>query len=720
MPGPGNKKAKNQAIKQKQKQFSQEQSSNQVAIPTSLPNDVDDTPGSIGKIDFLCKLLKIPDISSRSGLKAIHKDFANIYDRLDKTYTTFRSSDAIIGCIIAIYAKMCADTILRDRLFQEKDLLSKIMKLLEKSACRLTALQALCALTHRSDTKIRTEIAKKTPILLGLLDEDKDNWKVAELVLTVISHAVVSVVGDTKPPSSMTIKALDIPMLLHVVTEQVDKPTATSLLIDHALDILVGLPMHCGREISNNSSALNLLLACTRSPDIQTRGIAINGILRFAVKGSEPDNINYDPQRLMSSMQSRMPDHLVDAIMDFGPMDQSEMIGAAFGTKQFTSVMMQVVQNRNLFELGMKVSDMILQSEYAVVDGMFDSEVVGTGKRDNYDFGLPFRRWADSLPHCANALRAGGESYFLDKADILDLKYMIMKRRTAEAQELALKAIERNPNVPFFYYARSLGPGQQEALRAARKGLKCKGLTPYVRNAMLYRACESGASLGLSAIQNAGTDKQWDEAIAFIMGARDDAETFMVMAPPDARSMKSAVFHYYVLSMIIEGSDIDVEFSKMKNAERKLSLADDFAKHLNKPISKTQLRQAHDLLLKRMPDAAKEWDARIQEIARLHEYRVRKEARVIDPEKAEDNLATWLEDVHLGEEDNHDNTGGPQIHMTHSRLNFNHVALHQCSWCGTTSAVLRKCSRCEKTRYCDATCQKQHWSTHKKTCNVTA
>ena len=60
------------------------------------------------------------DISSRSGLKAIHKDFSGVFDRLDKTYTTFKSNDAIAGCVIAIYAKMCADTKLRDRLFQEK------------------------------------------------------------------------------------------------------------------------------------------------------------------------------------------------------------------------------------------------------------------------------------------------------------------------------------------------------------------------------------------------------------------------------------------------------------------------------------------------------------------------------------------------------------------------------------------------------------------------
>ncbi len=438
------------------------------------------------------------------------------------------------------------------------------MRLLDRPVCRLTALQTLCALTHQSNQKIRSEIALKTPNLLGLLDEEKDNWRVAELVLTIVSHSINTVAGGMEPPMAATLKALEVPRVLRMIIEQVSKPTSTSLLIDHAMDLLMGLSMHCSREFTSNPSALNFLLACSRSPDIQTRGHAVNGILRLAVKGSEPDNIIWDPQRLMTAMRQRMPDHLFDAVMDFGSMDQSEMFKIVLGLRQFQGAMMQAVEDRNLFDLGMKISDLVLQTEYSVVDGMFESEVASTGERDNYNFGLPFRNWADSLPHCAKALRAGGDPSLLDRADILDLKYMIRKRRTAEAQELALKALERNPNVPFFHYVRSLGADQREALRAAKKGLKCKGLTDYVRNAMFYRACENGASLGLQLIQGAVTDKQWDEAIAFIMGAWEDAKTFMQVAPPDARSMKSAIFHYYVLTMIIKGADIDVEFSEMK------------------------------------------------------------------------------------------------------------------------------------------------------------
>ena len=80
MPGPGNKKAKSQANKQKQRQIHEQ---SEVVIPTSLSDDVDDTPGSIGKINVLCKLLQIPgtyqrNIKCHSNLRFLFTEAAPI------------------------------------------------------------------------------------------------------------------------------------------------------------------------------------------------------------------------------------------------------------------------------------------------------------------------------------------------------------------------------------------------------------------------------------------------------------------------------------------------------------------------------------------------------------------------------------------------------------------------------------------------------------------
>lgn len=64
------------------------------------------------------------------------------------------------------------------------------------------------------------------------------------------------------------------------------------------------------------------------------------------------------------------------------------------------------------------------------------------------------------------------------------------------------------------------------------------------------------------------------------------------------------------------------------------------------------------------------------------------------------------------------------------------VTLYRCSWCAKTSALLRKCARCQNAwyvvvhsasitivhllirvrRYCNAECQRAHWPSHKTDC----
>jgi hypothetical protein len=59
------------------------------------------------------------DLSKRSGLKKIHANFNEIYHNIDDVYVANVKNEKITGAIIGIYTKMCADAILRDKLFQK-------------------------------------------------------------------------------------------------------------------------------------------------------------------------------------------------------------------------------------------------------------------------------------------------------------------------------------------------------------------------------------------------------------------------------------------------------------------------------------------------------------------------------------------------------------------------------------------------------------------------
>jgi hypothetical protein len=69
-----------------------------------------------------------------------------------------------------------------------------------------------------------------------------------------------------------------------------------------------------------------------------------------------------------------------------------------------------------------------------------------------------------------------------------------------------------------------------------------------------------------------------------------------------------------------------------------------------------------------------------------------------DPElksdKLKDDLAAWLDNMHLedGDGDGHGHGKGPDVVHTHPRISSNQVDLYRCSHCGNPSAALRKCT----------------------------
>ncbi len=175
-----------------------------------------------------------------------------------------------------------------------------------------------------------------------------------------------------------------------------------------------------------------------------------------------------------------------------------------------------------------------------------------TGESEVSDLGLPFTWWDDALPLCANELRTKG---MLDMADIIDLKYLLLKSRSDEAQSMAERAIQRNPRIGFFYYIQTFGTNLEEGLRAAKKGSNCPDLTNYVKHALLFRGIEIAFSMGIKRLEEANTGGQlWNEGIAFLMCALEDANEFMNSACPDNRAMKTVLCLQPLLNLDYQGT----------------------------------------------------------------------------------------------------------------------------------------------------------------------
>jgi hypothetical protein len=116
------------------------------------------------------------------------------------------------------------------------------------------------------------------------------------------------------------------------------------------------------------------------------------------------------------------------------------------------------------------------------------------------------------------------------------------------------------------------------------------------------------------------------------------------------------------------------------------------------------MRLSQQTVVRLYPSAVKEFGDVIARAGTPH---------TVSQEKLQDDLATWLEDMHV-DDGEHDS----KLSGVHPVININHVALYRCSWCGNPSAVLGKCldpssillpglcslrshlgSGCTKTRY---------------------
>ncbi|KAJ3814331.1 hypothetical protein F5876DRAFT_86482 [Lentinula aff. lateritia] len=693
MPGPGGKKngtKKKHPKTNTENELSVSKSSEALSLVSeSYVEQISNAEGWNRTVDILCDYFNIPDLSSRSGLRRVHSNFDAIWRRLDGAYTKYERNERILIGIVGIYAKMC--------------FLSKIVRLLDSNYCRHLALRALSSVAHFGSSDLFIEISKLTPALVGLLEEYSDDENIAELIITIFSHSVVPVLvklSDTQQDNQSDVallKTLDMARVIKQVTLQIKKPFASKFLIEHAMFA--------------NPSSVHFLVAGLRSTEWENRTTCLNGVLRLFRMKAETDTRNLDLRTFFQHARKRLPDHLMDILGDHG-LPRSETIIMKTTESQFQRAIMSVLQDRDLHKLGLILANLIVQTEFSIPDGAFEEEDPRTGKRQKatFDTGLPFKTFREALPQCARVFRQGAAPGELDKADILDIKYLIMQANIRAAAEVGSKGLLRNPNMAYFQYAQSLLADSAVVLRSAKKGLKCKQTSPFIRFQLLQRAVENAGQLGLQTLEQASSaeDPKWDEGVAFFMSAWTDSNTFLAEAPPDNRHMRNLLYWNIILAIIIRGPELNPNLEEIKSSLKKLSESDDFTRAFSQPMPNTQLRLAQAAIVEQYSAAVSEWE---EVILRLNNSSTKQPEVLPDSEKVQNNLNDFLNDLQL-----HDESPAKRV-AAHPKVNLNSVLLYQCSWCKKPSAMLKKCSGCSQTRYCDASCQKLHWTEHKKRCH---
>ncbi|RPD52707.1 hypothetical protein L227DRAFT_514423, partial [Lentinus tigrinus ALCF2SS1-6] len=631
----------------------------------------------------------LADLSTRSGLRKTHSQIDRIYTELDAFYQLgkARNSPQLLAGVVSILVKMCTDSILKEKLF-EKGFLDMIVDLLEHDLTRYMALKILLAFAHDGSRKqgdVLTKIAGHSRTLARLIHNRPNEHNVVELAVVVMAHAVRFFTSTLTPAASHRLQEIGLHDLLQSMFAVLRRRNPSKSLLTHALMLLITPAQYLPAFCKDDTSMIEFFVALLRAKDISTRVAALEGILNISEVHSEPDTYEVDLQHLTRIMK--------DAESSAAATTGSDSLDLYRLSNRYIEVMSRAARDRDWSALGRHIAD-IVQRSPSVVEGSWSQleEDVDAPALASHRSRATFSVWSDALPECARTLRQSGRSSDLDAADILDMKYMMLRGRIEEAITMARTASSRSPDHVYARYVISLCGDTAEGLRAAEEGLKCPGVTPFLRKQMLWRAVEFGVYRGFEKILSTSEteDNQAQEGIVSLRQALENVNVFLAEAPSDAHLRLTMLGWKLLLVMTLRGPELSDSLIELTDIRQEIEAAITTKRTFGYTIHKTRIHNAWNQILQLNDASLREWGAIIhscnQVEARTHcsgaSVEHRGFALVTDQEP--------LPETYLG--------------------------MQQCSWCGALSVSLKKCKGCGSARYCDIMCQRGHWTEHKQAC----
>ncbi|KZS92401.1 hypothetical protein SISNIDRAFT_455579 [Sistotremastrum niveocremeum HHB9708] len=660
-------------------------------LEKTLEQDLSEASGWKEIANVICTHNRI-NLNSRYGFKQVHRNFSATLSRLERCWEMYEGNASVMGGIVTIYGKMADDKLLRHQLYTSGGFLTKVLIATKDPSTRSAA-------RHASHTKLKEAIAIKfAPILAHFLESSLSDDEVAGHCISVFSHTfpiVLLGIEDSPDLDSPTIIRMSQDLqAARVVRLTLQRLRMKGLEIKwveltHAINLITSISSRARDAFEHNPKAVTLMVACLRSRSLGIRCRGLVGLYRLEYKDVACEEQNITPQVLEKANAQELPQDISDAMTSYGIekciMNTAIRIESAMqvSVSQFTS-------DGDLVKFGKALAQHILDAEVTV------PSPCGHEVHEDVDFvkaGLTASEWGDRLQECARALRSADE---LDMADILELKYLITKRRWDVLDRVARKAIDRNPTNAYFYYALTSKSGE-EVFGWAKEGLKSG------RRAM---------DLAFGTLcQNSMHGPMWDKGVAWLKSSYYDLKAFVAEAPPDHPRMLPALNRFIIVSIITKGPEMDPDLREISDILQKQKLAEDVDHYFweSKASPHTQVSRVRTILCKMLPKAASQWNIFVERTARKD---------LDDPESEfnDDPLADTSVTIDLYSEVIRHRYKAVDDPVTITGINDKKIKFYCCSYCEYSTAALRKCGRCGVARYCDAECQRKAWKDHKLVC----
>ncbi|KAG9087334.1 hypothetical protein FRC06_002585 [Ceratobasidium sp. 370] len=608
-----------------------------------LAKEIAAVSGFLATADVIRTNLKLPDLSTSSGLRQVARSPHKVYPRLEKAYTDHLKDPLVLGALALIWGRIWTEPRTREALYETGFLINIIRLITTTPEARTPALQALATIVHHASQAVLTDIAHRTTrTLLLLLRSDGEPSRVHELCTIILTHAIA-------PPASLDVcrtDGVDFSSLIHTLTRAAHRPTATKTMHTHLVGFLRATATRLHFNIFADPSSVYFLVAHFPSTNFATRANVLLALNDLHASGAEHERSSWDPNAYYQAAlkaQTELPEDTLERMEEHtGSILQNDIYVNTRATDDFQSAMSDVLEDKDMYGLAKRLYPMVLATESSVPQGAFrgkDGELLSTE-----ELGLPFSSFVDALPHAAEAIRAQGVASERIAADTLDVKYALLTRDYANVRKICTERIESDPHVAFFYYALVLSAGSSSAdqtlrrmptverLKLAKRGLLCDGGTAYVRLGLHKVASECAYKLGMDRLKTAcgpamgpirsthvesdedseddeisprRTMQMYTEAIVFLRSALDDAKAYTKHAPLDYRLHKNVLLLQTILSIVLEGEGV----RNLGPILGQQTVVDQLYTTLYNPLPKSQSRLTVNTIITNWESAQHEWDS---------------------------------------------------------------------------------------------------------------
>ncbi|CAE6430106.1 unnamed protein product [Rhizoctonia solani] len=688
---------------------------------SDLSRKIEQADNYVQMVGILLKELKLPDPNKRQGLKRFATNYPQYSRKINACYDAHNQpahkNYLVLSVIVNLWAKLAVDMLLRDRIVAD-GVIERMATLLQEGPddTRQSVLFALSNLTHHAGDHARKTIAELTvPTIINLLDAPDCRARIAELGIAVLAHSMHAAVteGETHhhegaeviiPPA---LKRIDGVRMLTAVTEAMRRPDVDEELLSHGLDFLRTLAFSYRKPMLETSSE-RPLVAALASPNLNVRLLGFMGILRLASSVTEREGRQINPLQIWE-ISSNMEEHFSPKLMEAMRNQYGGLKGGMIAELAETGMgvgMESLIQGNSgdYLKIGRDLCKTIMEKEYSLGAGL----MYGMGDDGTFTRAI-------------NALRDSKNPGDAHLPTLIEIKLAMASGDRESVCALGDAAIQRFPDVGFFYYARACWTQEPRlGLRLAKKGLACAGLTDYVKRGLLYKSAETGYEMAVDAgpleVAQPGSSA-WREGVAILHCAQEDARAYIEMTPMDQRSMKTAIYTYIGITLILEGDQIFKDVEKIRPYVEKLSIAEQIFAIVVRPLPLTQRKAAIDTIIPLFAKPMKNWRtviSRLDKPSRGHHHHSH-----LSEDDPDHILANWLARTEFDDEN------APQSELaeinapddTSFGTSAKDILVYRCSLCGNPSASLRMCAQCKSARYCDYSCQKKHWKKgHKLTC----